>query len=243
VFAGIDVGTGVLTVEILDRNYRLALDGIVPAGDKSSGARATAHVTGSILRGALAPSEYSASLERAGAKSRVALGFANGALAMVAVLPPGAAGSGRTRPSPQQSRGVIDPLSALAMPAAPANLAPLSTCGRTQRVFGGLWRYDITLFPSRIEPIEIKGKQFSSLVCRAEMRSAIDAPMTDRQRRAERWPDIRPRGQRAVVWLAPVAGGRLLVPVRIESRLRYGTLTIEATDANPFTTVLHAALR
>ena len=52
-----------------------------------------------------------------------------------------------------ESRGLIDPLSALVIPAARANLAPLSVCGRTQRVFDGLRRYDIHMFPSRMEHI------------------------------------------------------------------------------------------
>ncbi len=234
VFAGVEVGTGALTIEVIGRHYRLALDAIVlPRGDRET-ARATANVTGNILRSVLAPDHYSGTLERGGTKSRVALGFANGALAMVAVLPPpDPAGSGRTRPPPQQSRGIIDPLTALAVPAGPASLAPLSACGRTQRVFDGMRRYDITMFPSRVEPIEIAGKQLSSLVCRAEMRTSL-GPVTDRQRRPERWPELRPRGQHAVAWLAPVAGGQLLVPLRLETVLRFGTLTIEVTDATAF---------
>ncbi len=239
-FAGIEVGTGALTIEVIGRHYRLGVDAIVFPGGDRKGARGTANVTGNILRSALAPDQYSGTLDRAGSKSRVALGFTNGALAMVAVLPPpNPAGSGRTRPPAQQSRGIIDPLTALAVPAGPANLAPLSACGRTQRVFDGMRRYDVMMFPSRVEPIEVAGKQLTSIVCRAEMRTSV-GPITDRQRRPERWPEARPSGQRAVVWLAPVAGGQLLVPLRFETVLRFGTLTIEVTDATAFVTPLRA---
>jgi len=233
---GMAVASSALAIEVIGDHYRLALDGLMIGGERTK-TRARVDVTGTILRTVLIPERFSATLEHGdGRKTRVALGFAGGTLAMVAVLPPPTGGSGRTRPPLSQSRGLLDPLTALVIPAARANLAPLSVCGRTQRVFDGMRRYDIHMFPSRVEDIVVAGRSLPTLACGAELRTAATA-----SRRPERWPPLTPRGQRALVWLAPVAGGRLLAPVRIESGLRFGPLSVEAADANAFTTASRSA--
>jgi Protein of unknown function (DUF3108) len=128
---------------------------------------------------------------------------------------------------------VVDPLSALAVPAAPSGLAPLSACGRTQRVFDGIKRYDVELFPSRIETVVLAHKPVEALVCRARQRTAA-TPGT------RPWPD--PSSvYRALIWLVPLADGRLLLPIRIESDLPWGRIVLETTDPNPFQAATRAA--
>ena len=239
---GIEIATGALTIEVTAGHYQVSLDGVVPGDDARKVARARAHTMGRVTRNALVPDAYSADLDNGGEKSRVALGFTNGILAMVAVLPPGPKGSARTQPPQSQVLGLIDPLSALAIPASPAHLAPLSACGRTQRIFDGVRRYELTLFPSRGEIVMVDGSPIAALVCRAVLRSAPSTnPPAGNRRPMERWPEGAPRGQQALVWLAPIAGGRLLVPVRVEASLGYGTLTVEATDPHAFNAALFAA--
>jgi hypothetical protein len=234
--AGVQVGSGALTVEASGGRYRLWLDGVLGAGEGKIASRAKAHTAGSVVRAMLMPDFYSADLNRAGRKRRVALGFANGGVAMVAVLPPVGASSGRTRPPGGLSRGLIDPLSALVIRAASAHVAPLSACGRRQRIFDGVTRYQLRMFPSRSERIVIAGRSLTALVCRAELHSALTAT-----RRSQRWPPPSPGGQQAMVWLARLSVGRLLAPVRIDADLRFGTLSIEATDTQAFSSGLRAA--
>jgi hypothetical protein len=236
---GLEIATGALTIEAAGAHYRLSLDGVL-AGAKV--ARARAHAAGRLVRSGLMPDLYSADFDHVGQKSRVALAFANGALAMVAVLPPGAKGSGQTRPPQSQAYGLIDPLSALAIPAAAAHLAPLSACGRTQRVFDGVRRYELTLFPSRSEIVTVASAPIGAIVCRAELRTGAVSTQRRSPARVERWQEGR-GSQRALVWLAPIAGGRLLAPLRIEASLGYGTLTVEATDAQAFNAALFASVR
>jgi hypothetical protein len=45
-----------------------------------------------------------------------------------------------------------------------------------------------------------------------------------------------------LIWLAPAAGGRLLIPARFEAALGYGTLVVEATDARAFNAALLTTL-
>jgi hypothetical protein len=234
----VDVGVIALAIEIEGERYRLAVDGLLAESDPPKGVRGKAHAAGRLARGGLLPDLYSAGLDKAGVKTSVALGFSNGTVGLVAVLPPEPGGSGKTAPPANQNRGLIDPLSALAIPAAASGLAPLSACGRTQRVFDGTTRYDVTLFPSRVETIALAGEMLTTLVCRAEMRPGTAPPP-----RLQRWPEIASQWRRAVIWFAPVGDGRLLVPARFETDLALGKLVIETTAPRAFGMASPAALR
>jgi hypothetical protein len=229
--AGVEIGT--LRIEIDADRYRVVLDGSFGAPDTSAALRMTAQAAGQLLSGRIQPDLYTASLIRAGITRRVAVAFANGAVGAVAVLPPVAGGSASTQPLGSQGRGVVDPLSALAFPAAPRGLAPLSTCGRIQRVFDGLARYDVELFPSRVESIVLADKPVETMVCRAQQRAVPAAGM-------RRWPDASP-ANKGSLWLAPLAEGRFLLPVRIEANLGWGRVLLETTDPRPFQAATRAA--
>ena len=228
--AGIEIGT--LFIDIEAERYRIALEAAL--GPAQPNVRMQAQASGHLPSGKVQPDLYAATWSQEGANRRVAVAFADGAVGAVAVLPPGPGrGSAATQPSGRQARGVTDPLSALMIPVAQSGLAPLSACGRTQRVFDGLARYDVELFPSRAETIVMAQKPVETMVCRARLRP-VNAPGT------RRWPDGSP-AYRALVWLAPLANEPLLLPVRIESDLRWGRLILETTDAGPFQAATRAA--
>jgi len=229
--AGVEIGT--LRIEVDADRYRAVLDGTFGPADPQSAVRVTAEAAGQLLSGRIQPDVYTASLTRAGTTRRVAVAFANGTVGAVAVLPPVAGGSPSTHPAGTQARGVVDPLSALAVPAAPRGLAPLSACGRTQRVFDGLSRYDVELFPSRLESIVLADKPIEAMVCRAQQRTVPSPGM-------RRWPEASP-ANRALVWLAPLAAGRFLLPVRIEADLGWGRVLLETADPRPFQAATRAA--
>ena len=162
---------------------------------------------------------------------------------MVAVLPP------RTRPARaapvrrrSRSRGVIDPLTALAVPAGPANLAPLSACGRTQRVFDGMRRYDVTTFPSSVgRPIEVVGQQ-TDLRLSAGPRCArqsvrLRTGSAGWNAGLEARPSGSARGGMARAGGRRATAGAAAVPRRYSV---FGTITIEVTDATAFVTPLRA---
>jgi Protein of unknown function (DUF3108) len=228
--AGFDVGA--LRVDLDANRYRIGLDAAFSQSGKQPALRVIAEAAGHLIDRRIEPDLYTASWIRAGANRRIAIAFANGTVGAVAVLPPLAGSSAGTHPG-RQARGVLDPLSALAVPAAPSGLAPLSACGRTQRVFDGLKRYDVELFPSRIESIVLAQKPVEAMVCRARQRTTF-TPGT------RPWPDA-PSAYRALIWLAPLADGRLLLPIRIESDLPWGRIMLEATDPNPFRGATRAA--
>jgi hypothetical protein len=234
--AGVEVGAGLLSIEVADDKYRVVLEGLLFGGGERTGIRVNAQASGTFLgraRNVTQPDLYVADVVKAGAPRRIGVAFQDGAVGAVAVLPPSSGTSGGTRPAAAQARAVMDPLSALMLPAANLGLAPLSSCGRTQRVFDGLARYDVQLFPSRVETVAVGEHRLTAVICRAELKTLLMPPP-----RLQRWPELRPQGRQAVVALAPVAEGRLLVPVRVESKLALGTLVIEATDARPFGDVL-----
>jgi hypothetical protein len=231
VFAGLDVAT--LQVDVDRDRYRIIFNGTFELMEQRPQTRITAEASGRILDRGIEPDLYAASLIKADSSRRIAITFADGMVGAVAVLPPVSGGSAGTRPTGRQARGLIDPLSALAIPPASSGLAPLSACGRTQRVFDGLGRYDVELFPSRIETTVLADKPLETMVCRARQRSVQSVGLRS-------WPDTL-RAQSALLWLAPLADTRLLLPVRIEAELRWGRVLLEATDPRPFQPATRAA--
>lgn len=217
------IGEGTLKLDLDGNRYKAAVDGLL-ATPLMAGAqnRTHAEVAGRIVRRALVPERYRAEVARPGADARVALGFADGTVGSISTEP-------RMRPDPRRiplserhKHGVVDPLSALIVPAAGPGYAPLSACSRTQAVFDGWSRYNIVLFPSQVETVLLNETPVTTYVCR--LRSQ---PVAGHLRRA--------RGSaRGLVWLSPVGDGRLLAPVRLEADFGFGRLVILAKEAGPF---------
>ena len=131
----------------------IVFDGSFGPPDKPAAAGLTAEAVGQLAFSDGFNRTLHGALGRGRRAAAVAVAFANGAVGRVAVLPPVAGRSAGTHPLGSHARGVVDPLSALAIPAA-RGLAPLSACTcAAQRVFDGLTRFDVELFPSRVESI------------------------------------------------------------------------------------------
>src|SRR5205807_2604152 len=142
------------------------LDAAAAEGGDRPGVRANIEAMGHFELGRVRPDLYRANLVKADTTRRVGMTFVNGIVGALAVLPPGPGGSGGTRPPLEQARNVMDPLTALAIPAEQSGTAPLNVCGRTQRVFDGLTRYDVEMFPSRVETIMLDRMPVTAVVCR-----------------------------------------------------------------------------
>lgn len=210
-------GSATLTAESDGARYTLTV--IARFGD--TGVQGWA--AGQVGRGGLAPSVFTAEIVRGEKKRRIGFGFKQGTADRPVIdppLPPGDA------PPPlladRHLRGVIDPVSALVLPAAPLGYAQLSACGRTQRVFDGLNRFDVVLFPSRSETIVVNREPLLTFACRMRWTPAADRAF------------FGIREMRGLVWFAPVLDGTLLVPVRAELDTPRGKVLLEAYDLAPF---------
>jgi hypothetical protein len=121
---------------------------------------------------------------------------------------------------------VVDPLSAgLILVAAPGDVMNPESCNRTLPIFDARFRYDVVLSYLRTEaaPKKTEGYQGPVLVCQARY-VPIAGHRTDR-------PQVQQlaNNRELFVWLAPVAGTRVLVPIKVSIATGIGTMVVEAT--------------
>jgi hypothetical protein len=148
--AGVPVGEAWLTVAMRDGRY--AAQGSADFGFLFWGGQGVARAEGALEDGALRPAEYRLTYEGVTRPGRVSIDF-DGARAVrwdrEPPIPPEFA-EGRVEVTEAHLDGVLDPLSALVIPAAP-DAAPEALCARVLRVFSGYTRFDLELRGATVE--------------------------------------------------------------------------------------------
>ncbi len=130
----------------------------------------------------------------------------------------------RVTVSEVHKRGVIDPVSALMMPAqGRGELIDPQNCNRTIPVFDGASRFNVVLSYGETRSVQKPGYAGPILVCNARYQP-IAGHRPDR-------PGVKfmEDNTEMSVWLAPVEGTRVLLPLRIAVRTQLGLNIIEAT--------------
>jgi hypothetical protein len=132
-----------------------------------------------------------------------------------------------TSRSGKDERGVVDPVSALLMPAASSgNPTDPANCNRTLPIFDGAARFDVVLTYGETKTVEKPGYKGPVIVCNARY-VPIAGHRTERP--ATKFME---ENRDMQVWLAPVEGTRLLVPLRISVRTMVGMSVVEASKWN-----------
>ncbi|MEJ2434925.1 MAG: DUF3108 domain-containing protein [Pseudolabrys sp.] len=134
-----------------------------------------------------------------------------------------------------QRHGVLDPMTAslIHVPGAGSPLVP-DACQRTLPIFDGRIRYDLNLAFKRMDEVKAdKGYAGPVVVCAvyfSPIGGYIPSRVTIRYLKKQRDMEI---------WLAPIAGTRVLVPFRAQGPTPIGEAVMEATEfvasANPTT--------
>ncbi|BDL41921.1 MULTISPECIES: DUF3108 domain-containing protein [Methylorubrum] len=222
--AGIPIGNAQLTGAFDGARYRMdvsaVLTGLVGA---VTGGQGSARSSGSIAAAPL-PSAFSIATRTSSSGIAVRMALANGNVTQAEVTPPLLDTGDRVPVTAAAKRGVIDPASALMMPArARADLTDPENCNRTLPVFDGATRFNVVLSYGETRQVEKPGYSGPVLVCNARY-VAIAGHRPDR-------PGVKfmEDNRDMSVWLAPVEGTRVLVPLRIAVRTTLGTNIIEAT--------------
>jgi hypothetical protein len=226
--AGIPIGTGSWAIDITDTQYNAALSattsGLLRAFTGGQG-NATARGT---LTGARLTSIYVATINGRNNKKfdSIRMAISNGNVKEYKVDPPVDNDPERIPITEASQRGVLDPMTAsiVRMPGSGDPLVP-EACQRTQEVFDGRLRYDMQFAFKRMERVKAaKGYSGPVVVCAAYFtpvagfvpsRAAIR--YLAKQREME-------------VWLAPVAGTRVLVPYRAQGPTPLGQAVVEAAE-------------
>jgi hypothetical protein len=225
--AGIPVGRGTWVIDISDDQYTAAASGtttgllrIFASGQGTGASR------GILSGGQPMPTSYTSSITSERKTDEVRMVFSGGNVKEFVVEPPMTPSPERVPVTDAHRRGVTDPMTgSLARVPGTANPVSPEACQRTVQVFDGRLRYDLKLAFKRMEQVKAdKGYQGAAVVC-AVYFTPVAGFIPDRA--AVRYL-IEQKDME--VWLAPVAGTRVLVPYRFSVPTPLGPAVLQATQ-------------
>jgi hypothetical protein len=223
--AGIPIGQGNWVVSIGEAHYSAAASGVTTGlmrvFTRGEGTTAT---SGTISGGRLIASVYAATIKSRRKTDRVRLTLSNGNVKKAKIEPKPDKDPERVPVTDAHRRGVLDPMTA-SMVRVPGNgdlLVP-EACHRTMAIFDGRLRYNLKLTYKRMEQVKAaKGYAGPVVVCSVYF-TPIAGYIPSRRtiKYLEKMRDME-------VWLAPIAGTRILVPFRAQGPTPIGLAKLEA---------------
>jgi hypothetical protein len=208
---GVPVGKGSWTIDVQDDQFTATASGatsgllrVFASGQGNS----VAH--GSVSGGQPVASIYSSSIIADNRSDQVRILFAGGAVKDYLADPPTVPSPDRVPLTDANRKGVLDPMTAsLIRVAGTGDTFVPEACQRTLPVFDGRMRYDLQLVFKHLDKVKSeKGYQGTVVVCSvyfSPVAGHVPERSTIRYLAAQR--DIE-------LWLAPIAGTRLMVPYR-----------------------------
>jgi hypothetical protein len=188
------------------------------------GGKGAGTATGLVAAPQPLPSSFAITSRSSNDQRTVRMGLNGGSVAAVEVTPPLDEKPDRVPVQESHKQGVVDPISALLMPAVVnGSLTDPANCNRTIPVFDGIARFDVVLTYGETKTVEKPGYKGPVLVCHARyVPIAGHRSLRPSTKFMEENRDMQ-------VWLAPVEKARLLVPLRIAVRTMIGMSVIEAS--------------
>jgi len=224
---GIPIGRGNWTVEIANNQYTAAASGTTTGLIKFfTGAHGTGAVHGTIAGSRMVPTSYGETINWNGKVDDVRIALTAGNVTDYAVEPPLPPAPDRIPVTDADRLGVFDPMtSMLNRVAGTGDPVGPQACVRQVPVFDGRVRYDLRSEYKRMEmvkaergyagPAAVCAVYFTPVAGYVPSRPAIKYLVTLRD---------------AEVWLAPIAGTRVLVPFRFSMPTPIGTGLLQATE-------------
>ena len=225
--AGIPIGKGSWVVDIADTHYSAAASGVTTGLiHVFIGGEGTSAAHGTIAGGHWMSSVYAATIKMRSKTNEVRLTVNRGDVKEFKLDPPPDQDPERVPISEKYEHGVLDPMTAsLLHVAGTGDMLKPESCQRTVSVFDGRLRYDLELSYKRMEKVKAKkgyagpvlvcGLHFSPLAGYIPTRSAVK--YLKKLRSIE-------------VYLAPIAGTRVLAPFRIQGPTPIGEAMLDANQ-------------
>jgi hypothetical protein len=227
-FNGVTLGQGALVVEVNEEGYSAAGSAMV-AGllQMVTGGKGSAAARGQIANGRILPISYSGNSESKERTQEVRLSGAAGTIKDVFVEPKRPPTSDRVPLRDEHRKDVVDPMSAAIMPVAGSgDVTGAEACNRTLPVFDGEYRYDLVFSFERNDSAreikEMRGYSGPLAVCRVEYRPIAGHRQRRQVQELSENKDI-------FVWLAPIEGTRVVMPVRVSFGSKLGPFIVQAT--------------
>lgn len=225
--AGLPIGKGAWIIEIADDQYTAAASGLTTglvrvfaAGEGTSAAR------GHISAQKMTPATYAATITADKKSEDVRMAMSGGSIKDFAITPPTPTAPDRIPVTDAHLKNVLDPMTGtlVLVPGSGDPLTP-DACQRQFSVFDGRMRYDLNFSFKRMDKVKAdKGYAGPVVVCAAYF-SPVAGHIPDR-------PAIKylTKLRDMEVWLAPVAGTRVLVPFRFSIPTPLGAGVLQATE-------------
>ena len=223
--AGIPIGRGTWSISLGETKYSATATGETTGLMRVfTGGGGTTTVNGTITNGRLLSAGYLANIESRKKSSAIRLVFEKGVLKETKITPTPDPDPERVPVTEAHTRGILDPMTA-SLVRAPGNGDPLSpeSCNRKLSVFDGRIRYDLQLAYKRMDRVKAdKGYAGPVLVC-----SVYFVPVAGYvpSRRSIKYLSSM---RDTEVWLAPIAGTRVLAPFRAQGPTPIGLARLEA---------------
>ena len=226
--AGIPIGTGSWIIDITDTQYSATVNGQTSGLLRAfTGGQGNATARGTLNGGRALSSIYTATITGRGKRiDSIRIAISNGNVKEYKVDPPADDDPTRVPITETSQRGVLDPMTAsmVRMPGTGDPLVP-EACQRTHEVFDGRLRYDMQFAFKRMERVKAaKGYSGPVVVCAVYFTPVAGfVPTRTTIRYLARQRDME-------IWLAPVTGTRVLVPIRAQGPTPIGQAILEASE-------------
>ena len=239
--AGIPLGNGTWMIDIASDQYTAVASGrttglvkLIADGSGSGGSR------GLVQGSTLVPTSYASSSTSDKKVDEVRMTLRAGTVRDVSAEPPLEPSPDRVPVTDAHRKGITDPMTAAIMPVlGNGDVITPDACKRKLAIFDGRQRADIDLVFKRIEQVKAdKGYQGPVVVCQV-----LYKPVAGH--RPER-PAIKylVEQREMEMWLAPIAGTRVLVPFRFQVPTPFGQGVLQATyfvaQAQPVQALRHS---
>jgi hypothetical protein len=225
--AGLPIGHGNWVIEVTDDQYSAAASGSTSGLLRVfTSARGTGTTRGSFNGEQLVPTSYVATIDWDRKIDDVRMVMAGGNVKDFYAEPPLIPHPERIPVTDADRRGVLDPMSStISRVGGTGDPVSPQACGRKVAVFDGRVRYDLRSEFKRIEKVKAeRGYQGTVVVC-AVYFEPISGYIPSRAA-IKYLAELRD----AEVWLAPIAGTRVLVPFRFSLPTPLGLGVLQATQ-------------
>lgn len=227
--SGIVIGKGNWTIVIGDKDYSGSTSGGTTGLVKAiGGGHGTGSTQGKVLEGRLAPEAYLSSVFYGKKNETIRIAFAGEHVTASTIEPEPPPTPDRIPVTDAQRHGVSDPMSGV-MFVAPGNdeLPSPQGCATKAAIFDGRMRYDLQLAFKQMEIVTlVNGAKLPAVVCSVSFKPLAGYVPS---RAAIKYLI---RRQDMDVALAPIAGTRVMVPVRVRIPTPIGLGMVQATEFN-----------
>lgn len=227
--SGIVIGKGNWTIVIGDRDYSGSTSGGTTGLVKAiGGGHGTGSVQGKVASGRLLPDTYLSSVFYGKKNETIRIAFTADHVTASTIEPEPPPTPDRIPVTDAQRRGVSDPMSGVMFVAPGKDELPnAQACAAKAAIFDGRMRYDLQLAFKQMETVALaNGTGIPAVVCTVSFRPLAGyVPSRVAIKYLVKRQDID-------VALAPVAGTRVMVPVRVRIPTPLGPGVVQATEFN-----------